>query len=54
MWFDEPTERFERVDMSVLATVVLCSIVAGFVFMVFINELGTGGWATFAASGLVR
>ncbi|MDP3461031.1 MAG: NADH-quinone oxidoreductase subunit NuoN [Hyphomonas sp.] len=54
MWFDEPTERFERVDMSVLATVVLCSIVAGFVFMVFINELGTGGWATFASSGLVR
>ncbi len=54
MWFDEPTERFERVDMSVMATVVLCAIIAGLVFMVFISELGTGGWATFAASGLVR
>lgn len=54
MWFDEPTERFERVDISVMGTVVLCSVVAGVVFMVFISELGTGGWATFAASGLLR
>lgn len=54
MWFDEPTERFERVDMSVMGTVVLCSVVAGVVFMVFISELGTGGWATFAAAGLLR
>ena len=54
MWFDEPTERFERVDVSVMGTVLLCSVVAGAVFMVFISELGTGGWATFAAAGLVN
>ena len=54
MWFDEPTERFENVDVSVMGTVVLSAIVAGLVFMVFISELGTGGWATFAASGLPR
>jgi len=54
MWFDEQTERFERVDVSVMGTVLLCSVVAGAVFMVFISELGTGGWATFAAAGLVN
>lgn len=54
MWFDEPTENFEAVDLSVMATVVLSAIVAGIVFMVFISELGTGGWATFAAAGLPR
>lgn len=54
MWVDEPTERFERVDVSVMGTVLLCSVVAGAVFMVFISELGTGGWATFAAAGLVN
>jgi NADH-quinone oxidoreductase subunit N len=53
MWFDEPTERFERVDVSVMGAVVLCSVVAGVVFMVFISQLGTGGWATFAAAGLL-
>lgn len=54
MWFDEPTERFEAVDMPVMLTVILSAIIAGFVFMVFISELGTGGWASFAASGLLR
>jgi len=54
MWFDEPTERFESVDMSVMGTVVISAIVVGIVFMVFISELGTGGWATFAAAGLPR
>ena len=54
MWFDEPTERFENVGVSVMMTVVLSAIVAGIVFMVFISELGTGGWASFAAAGLPR
>ena len=54
MWFDEPTEKFEAVDLSVMATVVLAAVVAGIVFMLFISELGTGGWATFAAAGLPR
>jgi NADH-quinone oxidoreductase subunit N len=54
MWFDEPTERFENVDMSVMTAVVVSALVAGVVFMVFISELGTGGWATYAASGLLR
>jgi len=54
MWFDEPTERFENVDVSVMGTVVLSAIIAGIVFMVFISELGTGGWASYAASGLPR
>lgn len=54
MWFDEPTERFESVEFPVMATVVLSAVVAGIVFMVFISELGTGGWASYAASGLLR
>ncbi len=54
MWFDEPTEKFEAIDLSVMATVVLSAIIAGIVFMIFISELGTGGWATFAAAGLLR
>jgi NADH-quinone oxidoreductase subunit N len=54
MWFDEPTEKFENVDVSVMMTVVLSAAVAGIVFMVFISELGTGGWASFAAAGLPR
>ncbi len=54
MWFDEPKEAFERVDVSVLATVLACATVAGIIFMIFIGELGTGGWASFAAAGLVR
>lgn len=53
MWFDEPREAFERVDVSVLGTVVACAVVAGIVFMVFIGELGAGGWASYAAAGLV-
>ena len=53
MWFDEPTERFENVDVSVMGAVILSAVVAGIVFMVFISELGTGGWATYAASGLL-
>lgn len=52
MWFDEPKEAFERVDAGVLATVVACAFVAGLVFMVFIGELGSGGWASYAAAGL--
>lgn len=53
MWFDEPTERFENVDVSVMGAVILSAVVAGIVFMVFISELGTGGWASYAASGLL-
>lgn len=52
MWFDEPREAFERVDGGVLLTVLACAIMAGGVFMVFIGQIGTGGWASFAASGL--
>jgi NADH-quinone oxidoreductase subunit N len=54
MWFDQPAERFESVGVSVFGAVVLSAVVAGIVFMVFISELGTGGWATYAASGLAR
>lgn len=54
MWFDEPTERFEVVEAPVLLTVMLTAVIAGFIFMVFISELGSGGWATFAAAGLQR
>jgi NADH-quinone oxidoreductase subunit N len=54
MWFDEPKETFERVDVSVLGTVLACAIVAGVIFMIFIGELGTGGWASYAAAGLGR
>lgn len=53
MWFDEPREVFERVDASVLGTVIACAFIAGVVFMVFIGQLGTGGWASYAASGLL-
>jgi NADH-quinone oxidoreductase subunit N len=52
MWFDEPKEAFERVDVSVLGTVIACAVVAGVIFMIFIGELGTGGWASYAAAGL--
>ncbi len=54
MWFDEPTERFENVEVSVMAIVIATAVVAGLVFMIFISELGTGGWASFAAAGLQR
>lgn len=54
MWFDEATERFETVEVAVMATVIATAVVAGLVFMVFISELGTGGWASFAAAGLQR
>lgn len=53
MWFDEPCEAFERVDMGVLGTVIACAFIAGVVFMVFIGQLGSGGWASYAASGLL-
>lgn len=53
MWFDEPREAFERVDMGVLGTVIACAFIAGVVFMVFIGQLGSGGWASYAASGLL-
>lgn len=52
MWFDEPREAFERVDVSVLTTVVACAVIAGIIFMVFIGQLGSGGWASVAAAGL--
>ena len=54
MWFDEPAERLDPVDVSVMGVVLLSAVIAGGVFMVFISELGTGGWATIAASGLLR
>lgn len=54
MWFDEPTERFETVEVAVMATVIITALVAGLVFMIFISELGAGGWASFAAAGLQR
>jgi NADH-quinone oxidoreductase subunit N len=54
MWFDEPAERLDPVDVSVMGVVLLSAVIAGVVFMVFISELGTGGWATIAASGLLR
>jgi NADH-quinone oxidoreductase subunit N len=54
MWFDEATERFETVEVAVMATVIATAVVAGLVFMIFISELGTGGWASFAAAGLQR
>lgn len=53
MWFDEPKEAFERVDVTVIGTVVLSAFVAGIVFMIFIGQLGSGGWASFAASGIL-
>jgi NADH-quinone oxidoreductase subunit N len=54
MWFDQPAERLDPVDVSVMGVVLLSAVIAGVVFMVFISELGTGGWATIAASGLLR
>lgn len=54
MWFDEPAERLDPVDVSVMGVVLLSAVIAGGVFVVFISELGTGGWATIAASGLLR
>jgi NADH-quinone oxidoreductase subunit N len=54
MWFDEPAGRLETVDVSVMGVVLLSALIAGVVFVVFISELGSGGWATFAASGLLR
>lgn len=54
MWFDESTERFETVEVAVMATVIITALVAGLVFMIFISELGAGGWASFAAAGLQR
>ncbi len=50
MWFDEPTERFETIDGSVTVTVILAALVAGVLFMFFINSLS--GWAGTAALGL--
>jgi NADH-quinone oxidoreductase subunit N len=49
MWFDEPTERFESVDSSVML-VVLSSALFVIVFMVFFFVLG--GWTGQAALGI--
>ena len=50
MWFDEPTEKFEAIDGSVTMTVLLAALVAGILFLFFINVLS--GWAGSAALGL--
>ena len=50
MWFDEPTEKFETIDGSVTMTVLLAALVAGILFLFFINALS--GWAGSAALGL--
>lgn len=50
MWFDEPTERFESVDASVMSTVLLTALLAGVVFMIFIARLV--GWTDLATIGL--
>ena len=50
MWFDEPTEKFEAIDGSVTMTVLLAALVAGILFLFFINALS--GWAGSAALGL--
>jgi len=49
MWFDEPTERFESIDSSVML-VVLTSALFVVVFMVFFFVLG--GWTGQAALGI--
>ncbi len=50
MWFDEPKERFETIDGSVTLTVLASAIVAGILFLVFINQLAQ--WSYDAALGL--
>ncbi len=52
IWFSEPTERFETVDVSVMGTVLACATLAGIIFMFFIPVLGAGGWASIGAAGL--
>ncbi len=39
MWFDEPLEKFESVDGSVMLTVLLTALLAGIIFMFFISRL---------------
>ncbi len=39
MWFDEPQEKFESVDGSVMLTVLLSALLAGIIFMFFISRL---------------
>ncbi|WP_340693731.1 NADH-quinone oxidoreductase subunit NuoN [Hyphomonas sp.] len=50
IWFDEPKERFETIDGSVTLTVLASALVAGILFLVFINQLAQ--WSYDAASGL--
>jgi len=50
MWFDEPTERFEAVDGSVMLIVLLSALLVGVVFMFFIFQLS--GWTGQAALGI--
>ncbi len=52
IWFSEPKEPFEAVDVSVMGTVLACAFLAGIFFMFFIPVLGTGGWASISAAGL--
>ena len=51
MWFYETRERFEPIDTSVILTVLFSALVAGIVFMFFINQLVT--WTDVAAAGLL-
>ncbi len=51
IWFDEPAEKFEAVDTSVLMTVLGSALIAGLVFMVFIQWLTSH--AMNAATGLM-
>ncbi len=50
VWFNEPIEKFEPVDLRVLMTVLATAAIAGVVFMIFIQRLSSA--ATGAASGL--
>lgn len=51
MWVDEPRNRFEPIDSSVVLTVVLSAVVAGILFMIFIGQLTE--WVDIAAAGLL-
>lgn len=51
MWFDEVRDRFEPIDASVVLTVLLSALVAGILFMLFINQLVA--WTDYAAAGLL-
>lgn len=50
MWADDPKPEFERVDSSVVTTVVLTALISGVLFMVFIQYLSN--WTGQATLGL--